>query len=154
MIYKRNWLKLTMIYLVSFVLSICLIEFNIININQIFLQGDATQLHILISSVIIMVSLLLIIPKLKPVLNKKRIKRLRNNHYLDNLDRSMRITFILNTIVFLLAYILLNSSFSVDHQYLFIYFEIIFFITGLIFFAWYTKQLTLILSIAKKNENT
>lgn len=81
------------------------------------------------------------------VIDKERIRRLRDNNYLDNLYRSAFIGMIANVITIITAFLLvfLKIKDKEDVVNIFIYVEVTSFIVGLVFLIWCIKELQFVI---------
>lgn len=152
MINKRNWIRLTVLLLITIASSILLINFEIIDIDKIKIQENNFQYNAISISAIIGGFLFTGISILISAIDKDRIKRLWENNYLDNLYRAAFIGMIANVATILSAFIVICCNISDKILYYLICIEVLTLIIGIVFFSWCIKQLIFILSKMKHNK--
>lgn len=145
----KNWLKLVSVILVVLAISALLIKYNIIDLSKVVEKGDDFQYNAISTSAIIGGFLFTGISVLISAIDKDRIKRLWNNHYLDNLYRISFLGIISNVITIFAAIILLGFSKNPNRIWIFVAIEILSLILGVILFVWCVKHLTFILKRMK-----
>lgn len=152
MINKKNWIRLTVLLLITISSSILLINFKIIDIDKIKIQENDFQYNAISISAIIGGFLFTGISILISAIDKDRIKRLWENNYLDNLYRAAFIGMIANVATILSAFIVICCNISDKILYYLICMEVLTLIIGIVFFSWCIKQLIFILSKMKHNQ--
>lgn len=140
--------------MVTIITSILLIKFSIINLDKNILKSENFQYNAISMSATISGFLFTGISILISVMDKSRIKRLWDNHYLDNLYRAAFVGMISNIITIAMAIVLICCNICYKAKNIIIQIEIITLIVGLVFFAWCIKQLIFILpKMNDKNNN-
>ena len=157
MIKKRNWIRLLLILLITIGLSVVLIRTPIVDIEKILVLGSDFQYNIASLSSVIAGFLFTGIGILISAIDKERIKKLWDHHYLDNLYRTAFIGIFSNIITIICAIVTLCSSEYLDLGRKLIKIEIISIVVGIVFFVWCTKMLSFIIGKIKnkkgKNDN-
>lgn len=137
----------------TIITSILLIKFSIIDLDKDILKSENFQYNVISMSATISGFLFTGISILISVMDKTRIKRLWDNHFLDNLYRAAFVGMISNIITIVLAIILLCCNLGYKAKNIIIEIEITALIVGLVFFAWCIKQLIFILPRMNDRDN-
>ncbi len=145
----KNWLKLISVVIIVLISVILLIKYDIIDLSKVIQKGDDFQYNAISSSAIIGGFLFTGISVLISAIDKERIKRLWNNHYLDNLYRASFLGITSNVVTIITAIILLCFSISKSKEWIFVSVEIASLILGITLFIWCVKQLIFILKRMK-----
>lgn len=146
---KKNWVKFISLFLITIILTACLLCKNIINLEKIIEASDEFQYNVISMSAIIGGFLFTGISILISTLDKERIKRLWDNNYLDNLYRAAFVGMIANVVSIILALICLICDLSLKYQYSIICIEIMALAIGLAFFIWCIRFLLFIITRLK-----
>ncbi len=142
---KRNWIRLISLIIVTIIGSVLLIKYSIIDLEKDTLKSENFQYNAISMSATIGGFLFTGISILISVIDKDRIKRLWENHYLDNLYRAAFVGMISNVITIVIAIFLICSNKFCKIRNNIISVEITTLIVGLVFFAWCIKQLIFLL---------
>lgn len=146
MINKKNWIKITLVLVLSIVFSCIIVNTNLINITAVVEETTEFQYNLISMSSIIGGFLFTGISILISTIDKERIKRLWDNHYLDNLYRSAFVGMISNVLTIFVSFLYLVCHLSTELKLVIIRIEIILVFVGLVFFVWCIKFLVSIIS--------
>ena len=149
MVRRRNYFQIVVSIMIPLVISIILITTRVISVENILSKGNELQYNIISFSSIIGGFLFTGLSILISVIDKERIKRLWDHHYLDNLYNSALIGIIADvvSIVFALTLILCKTCDTVLQWV--IWGEVFTIITSLVEFSWCVKQLFYVIKLLK-----
>lgn len=122
------------VFILTVIISIVLLEKNIIDIQTIIDLDNELQYNLISVSATIGGFLFTGISILIAVLDKDRIKRLWENNYLDNLYRTSFLGIISNIITIIVSFIVLLCNPNDKALNALVYIEIISLILGIVFF--------------------
>jgi hypothetical protein len=148
-----NWLKFVGVLLISLLASILLSFSSLVNIEQILKLGNDLQYNLIATSATIGGFLFTGISILISAISNKRIERLWDNKYLDNVYRAAFIGILANilTILSALAMVFLTLESNIKTTCMRV--EIVCVLCSLIFFAWCVFDLIFILTRMKSVSN-
>lgn len=146
MIKKKNWIKIILVLVLSIAFSCIMVNTNVINIMSIVEEATEFQYNLISMSSIIGGFLFTGISILISTIDKSRIKRLWDNHYLDNLYRSAFVGMISNVLTIFVSFLYLVCDLSAEIKLMIIRIEIVLVFVGLVFFVWCIKFLVSIIS--------
>ncbi len=146
-------LKFAGVLITSLIISILLTHSKLIDIQKILLLGNDLQYNLIATSATIGGFLFTGISILISAIPNKRIERLWENHYLDNIYRSAFVGILANLLNILLALTLLFLTLDNKAIALCIRTEIIAVLCSLIFFGWCVFDLIFILTRMKSRHS-
>ncbi len=149
-----NWLKFVGVLIVPLLFPLLLTRSKLINIDQVFLLGNDLQYNLIATSATIGGFLFTGISILISAIPNKRIERLWENNYLDNIYRSAFVGILANMLTILLALIMLFLTLGDKAIAICIRAEIIAVLCSLIFFGWCVFDLIFILTRMKLDHTT
>lgn len=141
MIRRKNMIVLASSIILPIAITLLLLHLSIIDINGIVTAGKEFQYNIISFSAVIAGFLFTGISILISAIDKDRIRRLWDNHYLDNLYRSAMVGICANIASIVLAFISFTCCLSDNLRILFIKIEVVSIIIGLVQFVWCVVQL-------------
>ena len=150
---RKNALLFIAVIILIAAFSVFLMKKSIIDIEKIKSLGDDFQYNVISMSSIIGGFLFTGISILISVIDKESIKRLWDNHYLDNLYRTAFVGMLSNIVSLVSSLVLL--CFTLDKEIIdtVIQIEIVSLIYGLSLFAWCIKKLiSIIIKLKPKDE--
>lgn len=151
MVKKRNFIALVLILISSAIFSFFVINLLYDNIYMIITQNDDFLYNAISFSAVIGGFLFTGVGILISAIDKERIKRLWDNHYLDNMYRFAIIGIISNVVTFLISwFIILVKSTYEELSVLLIYIEISSILFGVISFL---VCIAYLISIMKRLHN-
>lgn len=145
----KNKLKISFLSIFSIIISIILLKYAIVDIQQLKQLGSEFQYNIISMSATIGGFLFTGVSILISVIDKDRIKRLWDNNYLDNLYHSAFIGMFANIFTIACAFVVICCNIEdcvIDYFY---YIEVSTTIIGLVFFGWCIKHLLFIITRLK-----
>ena len=146
---QKNLIKFIIVLLMSIIGSFLLVRFCVIDFEKIREMGNDFQYNVISTSSIIGGFLFTGISILISTIDKDRIKRLWENHYLDNLYRSAFVGMVSNVTTIVIAVANLCLTLNDKIEFFLLYFETAGLIIGLVFFSWCIKKLISIISKLK-----
>ena len=150
---KKNRCVFFSILIITVIISFGLINRSVIDISKIRKAGDDFHYNTISVSAIIGGFLFTGISILVSVLENKRIKRLWDFNYLDNVYHSAFVGMIANilTIVCALAILICNIDYKTED--ILIHIEIITLILSIVFFSWCIYWLIFVISKLKEDKS-
>lgn len=145
MVKIKNWIILVSISLLAIVGTYILVNSPLVDIEKIVLLGNDLQYNLISTSATIGGFLFTGISILISVLEKDRIKRLWDNHYLDNIYRTAIMGIGFNIITIFASLVLLWGMVTEKITILIVKIEICTTILGLLYFVWCVVDLVFIL---------
>lgn len=144
-----NWLKFVGVLLVSLVSSILLSFSSLVNIEKILELGNDLQYNLIATSATIGGFLFTGISILISAISNKRIERLWDNKYLDNVYRAAFVGILANILTILSAIAMVFLTLEINIQAVCMRVEIVCVLCSLVFFAWCVLDLVFILTRMK-----
>lgn len=144
-----NWLKFAGVLIVSLLASIFLSFSSLVNVEQILELGNDLQYNLIATSATIGGFLFTGISILISAISNKRIERLWDNKYLDNVYRAAFIGILANILTILSALAMVFLTLESNIQTICMRVEIVCVLCSLIFFAWCVLDLVFILTRMK-----
>lgn len=141
MVRRRNLVVFCVSIIIPIVLSIILFKLSVVDIDGIILEGKSFQYNVISYSAIIAGFLFTGISILISAIDKERIKRLWDNHYLDNLYRSAMLGIMMNVVSITLALSLAVCCISESIIIWLLRIEVTAIVIGLVQFVWCVNQL-------------
>ena len=146
----KNGYKVIFLLIITLAVSVLLMSLSILDIDRILCLGNEFQYNAISLSAIIGGFLFTGISILLSLIDREGIKRLWENHYLDNIYNSAVVGLVANIVTIILAFMIICCQFAFSFQSILIGTEIVALATGLVFFSWCVKQLSYVLSKLKK----
>lgn len=147
---QKNWIWLISVFLLSIVGAISFIKSPYFDLVQVNGLAPAFHFNLITQSSIFGGCLFAGLGILISVIEIDRIKRLWDNHYLDNLYRSAVIGMTANLITVVAAESLVFLKFSEQVSRFLVNIEVVSSFIGIVFFAWSVKYLFYIVLRTKK----
>lgn len=147
-----NWFKFGIVLIVSLLALIFLVFSSLIDIGQILVLGNDLQYNLISTSATIGGFLFTGISILISSISNKRIGRLWNYNYLDNVYRAAFVGILANILTILSALIMLFLTLDDKVKTIFIRIELITVLYSLIFFGWCVFDLIYMLTRMKTTE--
>ena len=148
-----NWLKFVGVLLVSLLASVFLSFSSLVNVEQILELGNDLQYNLIATSATIGGFLFTGISILISAISNKRIERLWDNKYLDNVYRAAFIGILANLLTILSALAMVFLTLESNIKTICMRVEIVCVLCSLIFFAWCVFDLVFILTRMKSSSN-
>ena len=148
-----NWLKFVGVLLISLLASILLSFSSLVNIEQILKLGNDLQYNLIATSATIGGFLFTGISILISAITNKRIERLWDNKYLDNVYRAAFVGILANILTILSALAMVFLTLESNIQTICMRIEIVCVLCSLVFFAWCVFDLVFILTRMKAAPN-
>lgn len=147
---RNNWVKLFAVLLCSTIASYFFTQSSLIDVEKIIGLGDDLHYNLISTSAIIGGFLFTGVTILISAISNKRVGRLWENHYLNNLYRAAFVGILANVATILSALASLFLHLDKKGTVYIIRIEIITILIGIIFFAWSCYELVYILSKMRK----
>lgn len=148
-----NWMKLIVVFILSLVASLLLTNSLYVDLSQILLLGNDLQYNLISTSATIAGFLFTGVSILISAIANKRIERLWNNAYLNNLYRSAFIGIVANVLTIICALIMVFFVLSEDCMLRIVQAEIIAVLISVVFFGWCVLDLIFILANMKPTDD-
>ena len=148
-----NWLKFAGVLIVSLLASIFLSFSSLVNVEQILELGNDLQYNLIATSATIGGFLFTGISILISAISNKRIERLWDNKYLDNVYRAAFVGILANILTILSAIAMVFLTLEINIQAICIRVEIACVLCSLVFFTWCVFDLVFILTRMKPASN-
>ena len=142
----RNILKLLLVSFITVAFAVGLIMSPIVNGSEIMVFGNDFQFNLLNFSGVLAGFLFTGIGILISTIDKERIKRLWDHHYLDNLYYCAALGILANIMVILLGLVFVGCNLSNVNRVYLVDTQIVFLILGLVYFIWCTLKLIKLMS--------
>ena len=149
----KNWIKLILVFILSITAAIILTTSSFFDIEQITALGEDLQYNFISISATIGGFLFTGISILISAIGNKRIERLWENSYLNNLYRAAFIGIVSNICSILSALALVVLTLSEKATQMAVRAEIISVFVSLVFFGWCVLDLLFILSRMKQSSS-
>ena len=149
----KNWIKLILVFILSITAAIILTTSSFFDIEQITALGEDLQYNFISTSATIGGFLFTGISILISAIGNKRIERLWENSYLNNLYRAAFIGIVSNICSILSALALVVLILSEKATQMAVRAEIISVFVSLVFFGWCVLDLLFILSRMKQSSS-
>lgn len=149
----KNWIKLILVFILSITAAIILTTSSLFDIEQITALGEDLQYNFISTSATIGGFLFTGISILISAIGNKRIERLWENSYLNNLYRAAFIGIVSNICTILSALALVVLTLSEKATQMAVRAEIISVFVSLVFFGWSVLDLLFILSRMKQSSS-
>ena len=149
----KNWIKLILVFILSITTAIILTTSSFFDIEQITALGEDLQYNFISTSATIGGFLFTGISILISAIGNKRIERLWENSYLNNLYRAAFIGIVSNICTILSALALVVLTLSEKATQMAVRAEIISVFVSLVFFGWSVLDLLFILSRMKQSSS-
>ena len=149
----KNWIKLILVFILSITAAIILTTSSFFDIEQITTLGEDLQYNFISTSATIGGFLFTGISILISAIGNKRIERLWENSYLNNLYRAAFIGIVSNICTILSALALVVLTLSEKATQIAVRAEIISVFVSLVFFGWSVLDLLFILSRMKQSSS-
>ena len=149
----NNWIKLILVFILSITAAIILTTSSFFDIEQITALGEDLQYNFISTSATIGGFLFTGISILISAIGNKRIERLWENSYLNNLYRAAFIGIVSNICSILSALALVVLTLSEKATQMAVRAEIISVFVSLVFFGWCVLDLLFILSRMKQSSS-
>ena len=149
----KNWIKLILVFILSITAAIILTTSSFFDIEQITTLGEDLQYNFISTSATIGGFLFTGISILISAIGNKRIERLWENSYLNNLYRAAFIGIVSNICTILSALALVVLTLSEKATQMAVRAEIISVFVSLVFFGWSVLDLLFILSRMKQSSS-
>ena len=149
----KNWIKLILVFILSITAAIILTTSSFFDIEQITTLGEDLQYNFISTSATIGGFLFTGISILISAIGNKRIERLWENSYLNNLYRAAFIGIVSNICSILSALALVVLTLSEKATQMAVRAEIISVFVSLVFFGWCVLDLLFILSRMKQSSS-
>ena len=149
----KNWIKLILVFILSITAAIILTTSSFFDIEQITALGEDLQYNFISTSATIGGFLFTGISILISAIGNKRIERLWENSYLNNLYRAAFIGIVSNLCSILSALALVVLTLSEKATQMAVRAEIISVFVSLVFFGWCVLDLLFILSRMKQSSS-
>ncbi len=144
-----NWIKLACVFIISLFASIFLSFSSLIDIGQILTLGNDLQYNLIATSATIGGFLFTGISILISAISNKRIERLWDNKYLDNIYRAAFVGIFANILTILSAVAMVFLSLEDKINAICVRIEMVCVLCSLVFFAWCVLDLVFILTRMK-----
>lgn len=148
-----NWLKFIGVLTVSLLSSIFLSFTSLVDIEEILKLGNDLQYNLIATSATIGGFLFTGISILISAISNKRIERLWDNKYLDNVYRAAFVGILANILTILSAVAMVFLSLGDKVTTVVIRVELVCVLCSLVFFAWCVLDLVFILTRMKSSTN-
>ena len=148
-----NWLKFAGGLIVTLLITLCLSFSSLIDIEQILELGNDLQYNLIATSATIGGFLFTGISILISAISNKRIERLWNNKYLDNIYRAAFAGIFTNVLTILSAVAMVFLTIDDEVIAICIRIELVFILCSLVFFVWCVSDLVFILTRMKSSQN-
>ena len=148
-----NWLKFIGILIVALLASIFLSFTSLVDIEKILELGNDLQYNLIATSATIGGFLFTGISILISAISNKRIERLWDNKYLDNVYRAAFVGILANILTILSAVAMVFLTLGDKVKTTIIRFELVCVLCSLVFFAWCVLDLVFILTRMKSSAN-
>ena len=148
-----NWLKFIGVLTVSLLSSIFLSFTSLVDIGEILKLGNDLQYNLIATSATIGGFLFTGISILISAISNKRIERLWDNKYLDNVYRAAFVGILANILTILSAVAMVFLSLGDKVKTAVIRVELVCVLCSLVFFAWCVLDLVFILTRMKSSTN-
>lgn len=149
----KNWIKLILVFILSITAAIILTTSSFFDIEQITTLGEDLQYNFISTSATIGGFLFTGISILISAIGNKRIERLWENSYLNNLYHAAFIGIVSNICTILSALALVVLTLSEKATQMAVRAEIISVFVSLVFFGWSVLDLLFILSRMKQSSS-
>lgn len=144
-----NWLKFAGVLIVSLLTSIFLTFTSLVDIKQILGLGNDLQYNLIATSATIGGFLFTGISILISAISNKRIERLWDNNYLDNVYRAAFVGILANILTILSAVSMVFLTMENKVKVICMRVEMVCVLCSLVFFAWCVLDLVFILTRMK-----
>ena len=148
-----NWLKFIGILIVALLASIFLSFTSLVDIEKILELGNDLQYNLIATSATIGGFLFTGISILISAISNKRIERLWDNKYLDNVYRAAFVGILANILTILSAVAMVFLTLGDKVKTVVIRVELVCVLCSLVFFAWCVLDLVFILTRMKSSAN-
>jgi len=148
-----NWLKFIGVLTVSLLSSIFLSFTSLVDIEEILKLGNDLQYNLIATSATIGGFLFTGISILISAISNKRIERLWDNKYLDNVYRAAFVGILANILTILSAVAMVFLALGDKIKTAVIRVELVCVLCSLVFFAWCVLDLVFILTRMKSSTN-
>lgn len=148
-----NWLKFIGVLTVSLLSSIFLSFTSLVNIEETLKLGNDLQYNLIATSATIGGFLFTGISILISAISNKRIERLWDNKYLDNVYRAAFVGILANILTILSAVAMVFLALGNKVKTAVIRVELVCVLCSLVFFAWCVLDLVFILTRMKSSTN-
>lgn len=143
---KKNICKLVTVTVITIIVTIVLFISPILNSSDIWALGNDFQFNVLSFSGVIAGFMFTGIGILISAIDKERIRRLWDHHYLDNLYYCSILGIFSNIIDVIFAFVIVGFILSYELKKYIIYAQTLFMILGLVYFIWCTLKLAKLVS--------
>lgn len=150
---RKNWIVLSIVLVLSVVLTTFLTFSSLVDLKEIKDLGNDIQFNLISTSATIGGFLFTGISILISAIGNKRIERLWDHNYLNNVYRAATVGISANVATILAALAMLFLVLEEKVQLIIIRIEIITVLVSVIFFIWSVLDLVFVLS-SMKNKNT
>ncbi|MCM1333469.1 MAG: hypothetical protein NC084_06160 [Bacteroides sp.] len=138
---RNNWISLIVTLIITILVIVVLCESSVLSLHNVQSLGNDFQYNIISTSSTIAGFLFTAISILLSALNKDRIKRLWENHYLDNLYRFAFVGIVANIISIIVAIVILCFSIAETFAWMVAMIEMVSLAVGIVFFTCCTFKL-------------
>lgn len=145
----KNWIILIIVFLSSFFAALFLASSSLLDLNHISELGNDLQYNFISISATIGGFLFTGVSILISALDNKRVERLWNHAYLDNVYRAAFVGIGANILTIIAALAMLLLVLGERVQQIIIKIEIVTVVVGLVFFTWCVLELIFIVSTMK-----
>ena len=145
----KNWIILIIVFLSSFFAALFLASSSLLDLNRITELGNDLQYNFISISATIGGFLFTGVSILISALDNKRVERLWNYAYLDNVYRAAFVGIGANILTIIAALAMLLLVLGERVQQIIIKIEIVTVVVGLVFFTWCVLELIFIVSTMK-----
>lgn len=146
---NKNWIILIIVFLSSFFAALFLASSSLLDLNRITELGNDLQYNFISISATIGGFLFTGVSILISALDNKRVERLWNYAYLDNVYRAAFVGIGANILTIIAALAMLLLVLGERVQQIIIKIEIVTVVVGLVFFTWSVLELIFIVSTMK-----
>lgn len=149
-----NWIKFAGVLIASLLVSILLSFTSLVDIEQILKLGNDLQYNLIATSATIGGFLFTGISILISAISSKRIERLWDNKYLDNVYRAAFVGILANILTILSAVAMAFLTLEDKVKAVVIRVELVCVLCSLVFFTWCVLDLVFILTRMKASTNS
>lgn len=151
---RKNWIVLTLVFVLSILATTFLTFSSLVDLAKIKELGNDIHFNLISTSATIGGFLFTGISILISAIGNKRIERLWDHNYLNNVYRSATVGIATNIATILAALAMLFLVLEEKVQLIIIRIEIITVLTSVIFFIWCVLDLVFVLSSMKNKNST
>ena len=143
---KRNNRKIIIVSIITVLFVFALLSTQVVSVSGILELGNDFQFNLLNFSGVLAGFLFTGVGIMISTVDKERINRLWNHHYLDNMYYCAAFGILASIMDALLVLTFVSCNTSIKVSLIIIKFQIVFTILGLVYFIWCTLQLIRLIS--------